>query len=254
MSPLGVIGGTGLTSFDSLQVTGREYVRTPWGEPSSPLIHGQIGERVVIFIARHGEQSTIPPHRVNYRANLWAMQAAGVREVVGVAAVGGIGDGMTAGRLVIPDQLIDYTYGRDHTFFEDALDKVHHIDFSCPYCGSLRRALLDAARTAGIDLEDGGVYGATQGPRLETEAEIDRMERDGCDLVGMTGMPEASLARELGLCYASCSVVANRAAGRSTGAITMADIHACLDEGMGRVRTLLMVLAGSGDGFSEHAH
>jgi len=254
MTPLGLIGGTGLTSFHALQVTGREYARTPWGEPSAPLVHGLIGERPVVFLARHGERHNIPPHRVNYRANLWAMHAAGVREVVGVAAVGGIADEMAAGRLVIPDQLIDYTYGRNQTFFEEALETVHHIDFSKPYCGSLRRDLLDAARSAGIDLADGGVYGATQGPRLETEAEIDRMERDGCDLVGMTGMPEAALARELGLCYASCSVVANRAAGRSSGVITMEAIHACLDEGMGRVRSLLVVLAGSGAGSADHAH
>lgn len=245
MTPLGLIGGTGLTSLESLRVVRREYVETPWGEPSAALLHGVIGARPVVFLARHGEQHTIPPHRVNYRANLWALHAAGAREVVAVAAVGGISDGMAAGRLVIPDQIIDYTYGRDHTLFDAALDAVTHIDFSHPYCGALRQALLEAGRTAGIKLVDGGTYGATQGPRLETEAEIDRMERDGCDLVGMTGMPEAALARELGLCYASCAVIANRAAGRGSGAITMQAIHACLEEGMGRVRSLLAALAAS---------
>ena len=239
MKTLGIIGGTGLTQLEGLTVTRREKMETPYGKPSAPLVHGQINAVDIVFLARHGQDHSIPPHRVNYRANLFALREAGVEDIIAVAAVGGIREDMGPGVIVIPDQLIDYTWGRKQTFFEDNLDHVTHIDFTDPYCETLRSRLLAAAQISGIAVTDGGIYGATQGPRLETRAEIDRMQRDGCTLVGMTGMPEAALARELELCYASCAVVANRAAGRGDGGISMAEIEATLDMAMGQVRTLL---------------
>jgi 5'-deoxy-5'-methylthioadenosine phosphorylase len=236
---LAIIGGTGLTKLKGLEITRREVVNSPYGEPSGPLVHGLYCGHRVLFLARHGHGSSIPPHRVNYRANLWAIHHRGVSRVVAVNAVGGIRADLGPGRLVIPDQVIDYTWSRGHTFFEDGLKHVVHVDFTEPYCRELRDVLVRAAAAAGVDAADGATYGATQGPRLETRAEIDRLERDGCDIVGMTGMPEAALARELELCYASCAVVANAAAGRGSGAITMGEIDATLKQGMADVRRLL---------------
>lgn len=242
MSDLAVIGGTGLTELPELEIERREVVPTPWGDPSGPLTHGRLHGRSVLFLARHGYGHTIPPHRVNYRANLWALRHAGAHRVLAVAAVGGIRADMRPGAIAFPDQVIDYTWGRAHTFFEDDLDKVTHIDFTHPYDETFRARLVAAARTARLDALEAGVYGAAQGPRLESAAEIDRMERDGCALVGMTGMPEAALARELGLAYACCAVVVNRAAGRNGGADIHAQIGRHMDEGMGRVRRLLEAL------------
>jgi 5'-deoxy-5'-methylthioadenosine phosphorylase len=240
MTDLAIIGGTGLTALEGLDVLGREAVGTPWGEPSGPLVHGRFLGRPLIFLARHGEASTVPPHRVNYRANLWALREAGARSVIAVNAVGGIRRGLDVpGRIAVPDQILDYTYGRAHTFFEDGLDHVVHIDFTEPYCQALREVLIQAGRAVGLEVADRSVYGATQGPRLETAAEVDRLERDGCDIVGMTGMPEAALARELDLCYATVAVVANAAAGRGPGALTMEEIDRNLKDGMASVRRLL---------------
>ncbi len=235
---LAIIGGTGLTSLRGLAITRREVVRTPYGEPSGPLTHGQLAGHDVVFIARHGYGHTIPPHRVNYRANLWALKEAGVSRIMAVNAVGGIAPGFGPGCLAIPDQLIDYTWGRAHTYFEDGLTQVTHVDFTYPYCETLRQQLLAAAAAAGVTVAPLGTYGATQGPRLESAAEIDRLERDGCHLVGMTGMPEAALARELSLCYACCAVVANWGAGRGEGLIEMADIERVLRTGMEEVRRI----------------
>lgn len=239
MTELAIIGGTGLTTLKTLQITHREVVHTPYGEPSGPLTHGRLNGKPVVFLARHGYGHTIPPHKVNYRANLWILKRIGVTRVVAVAAVGGIRADMTPGRLAFPDQLIDYTWSRGHTFFENDLSHVTHVDFTHPYCDELRQVLIRAARAAQLDAAESGTYGATQGPRLETAAEINRLERDGCDMVGMTGMPETALARELGLCYATCAVVANRAAGRGGDSIEMEDIERYLKIGMDKVRTLL---------------
>ncbi len=236
---LAIIGGTGLTSLETLSISHREMVSTPYGEPSGPLTHGELGGKAVVFLARHGYGHTIPPHKVNYRANLWALQHIGVDQVIAVAAVGGIRADMEPGCLVFPDQIIDYTWSRGHTFFEDDLTHVTHIDFTYPYCEELRQKLIQAARHAGLDAREGGTYGTMQGPRLETAAEIMRLERDGCDMVGMTGMPEAALARELDLRYAACAVVANWAAGKSGGKITMEDIQHQLTGGMEKVEILL---------------
>ncbi len=239
MTDLAIIGGTGLTSLHGLAISGREVVNTPFGEPSGPLIHGVFCDKEVVFLARHGYGSNIPPHRVNYRANIWALNQLGVSCVIAINAVGGIRSDLVPGQLVIPDQIIDYTWARAHTFFEDGLSHVVHVDFTEPYCSQLRRLLAEAAAKAELGVAEGGTYGATQGPRLETAAEIDRLERDGCDVVGMTGMPETVLARELKLCYAACAVVANAAAGRGAGPISMEEIEANLKTGMERVRVLL---------------
>lgn len=241
MQSLGIIGGSGLTRLKALQVERQEIVATPYGEPSAPLTFGHFDGGPVVFLPRHGGAHTIPPHRVNYRANLWALKSAGVDRIIGMAAVGGIT--LPPGALCVPDQLIDYTWGREHTLFETDLSSVTHIDFTEPYCQDLRQDLLDAGKRAGVTLVDGGTYGATQGPRLESAAEIRRLERDGCDMVGMTGMPEASLARELGLCYASLALSVNWAAGKSEGPITMAEIEQHLETGMAEARKVLATVA-----------
>lgn len=239
MAELAIIGGTGLTTLKNLAIERREVVHTPYGQPSGPLSHGRLCGKEVVFLPRHGSGHTIAPHDVNYRANLWALDHIGVTKVIAIAAVGGITPAMVPAALVIPDQIIDYTSARQHTFFQGSLEQVTHIDFTFPYCEELRADLIAAGRAAGLSLIEQGTYGATQGPRLETAAEINRMERDGCDIVGMTGMPEAALARELGLCYATCAVCANWAAGRGEGEISMEDIDRTLKTGMEKVRTLL---------------
>lgn len=237
--PVGIIGGTGLTTLSGLRITGERAVDTPWGQPSSRLTYGYLGEQSAVFLARHGNPHCIPPHRVNYRANLQALCDAGVRTVVGVNAVGGIHPAMGPARIVIPDQLIDYTWGRVSTFFEEDLAHTTHIDFTVPYSEPARQILLDAARQEGLSVADFGVYAATQGPRLETAAEVRRLEADGCHLVGMTGMPEAVLAAELGMNYVSLALVVNWAAGKTDRVITMADIEAAIDQGMSGVRSML---------------
>ena len=237
---LAIIGGSGLTRLSTLSVAHREVVRTPYGEPSSALLFGQIAGRDAIFLARHGHGHTIPPHRVNYRANLWALKHGGATAILAVASVGAI-RGAAPGDLVLPHQLIDYTHDRASTFFDGGDQRVVHVDFTHPYSTELRERCLVAGRAAGIPLVHGGVYGAVSGPRLETAAEIDRMERDGATLVGMTGMPEAVLARELELEYAAIAVVVNHAAGRgdSSQQVSMEGIAKVLEAAMGRVRALL---------------
>jgi 5'-deoxy-5'-methylthioadenosine phosphorylase len=247
---LGILGGTGLTQLASLEVTRREVARTPYGEPSGALTFGKLNGREVVFIARHGYGHTIPPHAVNYRANIWALHAQNVSRVVSVASVGGIRSDMRPGAIAIPGQIIDYTYGRKHTFFDGPEQPVTHVDFTHPYCDRLRADLVKSARAAGLPAIDGGIYAATQGPRLESAAEIDRLERDGADMVGMTGMPEAALAREMGLRYAAVAVVANWAAGRgdSAEAVHLEAIRAVLTTAMGQVRLLLERLVESDGG------
>jgi 5'-methylthioadenosine phosphorylase len=238
---LAIIGGSGLTRLSTLAVAHREVVRTPYGEPSSALLFGQISGRDVMFIARHGHGHTIPPHRVNYRANLWALKDRGASAILAVASVGGIAPAYRPGDLVLPNQLIDYTSGREATFFDGSDRVVIHIDFTEPYSRVLREHCIAAASAAGIPLHDGGVYAAVSGPRLETAAEIDRLERDGATMVGMTGMPEASLARELGVDYAAIAVIVNQAAGRgdSARAVSMAGIADVLESAMDQVRSLI---------------
>ena len=238
---LAIIGGSGLTRLSSLDITRREILRTPYGEPSGPIIFGQLCSQPVIFLARHGYGHTIPPHVVNYRANIWALRKAGASGVLSVASVGGIRSDLVPGALVVPHQILDYTWGRIGTFFARPDEEVNHIDFTHTYDEILRKRILAAAERAGEDMLDGAVYATTQGPRLETAAEIVRLERDGADVVGMTGMPEAALARELNLPYAAINVVANYAAGRGDSAtgITFQQIEEVLQGAMTRVRSVL---------------
>lgn len=237
---LAIIGGTGLTSLEGLAIAHREMVHTPYGEPSGPVTHGELHGKQVMFLARHGYGHTIPPHHVNYRANVWALKHAGADELMAVAAVGSMDDRMLPGYLGVPDQIVDYTSGREHTFFDE---DVNHIDFTYPYDAGLRQRIVTAARDAEVGHVDGGCYAATQGPRLETAAEIQRLARDGCTMVGMTGMPEAALARELDLPYATCAVCANWAAGlHGQESVAMNDIEANLRHGMDQVRALLGTL------------
>jgi len=239
MSTLGIVGGTGLNRIEQARLVARSLPETPFGAPSAALLEVDWAGRRVAFMARHGQPHHIPPHRINYRANLWALHAAGVRQVIAVNAVGGIRPDLPAGVIVVPDQIIDYTWGRHHSYYDGDDNRLEHVDFSWPYTSGLRDQVLAAAATADVAVHAGGVYGATQGPRLESVAEIRRMARDGCDLVGMTGMPEAALARELGLEYACLCLVVNPAAGLSDGEITMAEIESVLATGMGRVRAIL---------------
>ena len=239
MQLVAIIGGSGLTKLQNLEITRREVLRTPFGEPSAPLVFGHLGGQQTVFLARHGHGHTIPPHEVNYRANIWALKEVGASHVIAVNAVGGITPTMAAGGLVFPDQIIDYTYGRNHTFFGNEQKAVTHVDFTFPYCEELRQSLIVAASRARLSVSTKGTYAATQGPRFETIAEIRRLERDGADIVGMTGMPETSLARELSLCYACIAVVANPAAGKAAGTISLKEIERTLESGMEKVRSLL---------------
>ncbi|WP_374327495.1 S-methyl-5'-thioinosine phosphorylase [Azonexus sp.] len=243
---LAIIGGSGLTTLSNLDVSHREVVRTPYGEASGALVFGQICGRPAVFLPRHGYGHTIPPHMVNYRANLWALHHHQVSGIISVASVGSIRPDLQPGDIVLPDQIIDYTWGRKSTFFDGVGGPVTHIDFTEPYDAALARRIADAAAALGIAIALGGVYAATQGPRLESAAEINRLERDGADVVGMTGMPEAALARELGVPYAAINVVANHAAGRGSSAngIRFDSLEHVLQEAMGRVKAIIQGVVG----------
>ncbi|RKR06386.1 methylthioadenosine phosphorylase [Kushneria sinocarnis] len=243
---LAVIGGTGMSELTGLELLRRHGSETPLGAASAGVLHARLAGRELLFLARHGHPHRLPPHRVNYRANLWALKQAGATRIVGVNAVGGIDPSLPTGTMAVPDQLIDYTHGRDSTFFDGRFRPLQHIDFSWPYTEALRQQLLGAAAECGETVRAAGVYGATQGPQLETAAEVARMARDGCTLVGMTGMPEAVLARELGLEYACLALVVNPAAGVVEREISLDEIHAALEQGIGRARRVVTALLGAG--------
>jgi 5'-methylthioadenosine phosphorylase len=246
---LAIIGGRGLTQLVNLEITHRQVMRTPYGEPSGAFLFGTLNQHEVIFLARHGYGYTIPPHLVNYRANLWALREQGVTEVISVATVGSIRPDLAPGSIVVPDQIIDYTHGRDATFFDSRDKSYTNIDFTMPYCPELRKRILHGARLAQQTCFDGGVYAATQGPRLDSIAEINRYERDGADMVGMTGMPETALAMELELNYAAIAVVANYAAGRgdSMYGIDMEQLKTTASDAMARVRSILESVVNCSD-------
>lgn len=244
---LAIIGGTGFNQLKQAHNTEQDTaaMATPYGNASTAPLEGRIEGVPVRFLARHGSPHRIPPHKINYRANIWALKQLGVTKIWAVNAVGGIATAMTAGAIVIPDQLVDFSYGREHTFY-DGFDygaavptKLEHVDFSYPFSEGLRQALIDAASQLSLPVFNRAVYGVTQGPRLETAAEINALARAGCDVVGMTAMPEAGLARELGMDYASICLVVNPAAGRGEGLITMDDIHRVIDAGMIEVQRLI---------------
>lgn len=238
---LAIVGGSGMAELSCLEISRREVVRTPYGEPTGPLIFGTINGQDVVFLSRHGHGHAIPPHLVNYQANIWALNQQQPDCVIAVTAVGGIGADFRPGMLAIPDQIIDYTHSRNSTFFDSNTRPQIYTDFTEPYCAATRSRLLNAAPQLNGLLIDGGVYAATQGPRLETAAEIKRLRNDGAHMVGMTGMPETILARELGMRYATIAVVANYAAGCGDNmqAISLEDAYAVLAEAMGKVSMIL---------------
>jgi len=238
---LAILGGRGLTQLTNLKINHQQVMRTPYGEPSGAFLFGTLNNHEVIFLARHGYGHTIPPHLVNYRANLWVLREQGVSEIISVATVGGIRDNLKPGVIVVPDQIIDYTHGRDATYFESRDKPYSNADFTLPYSTSLRNRILHSAQKVKQPCMDGGVYAATQGPRLDSIAEVNRYERDGADMVGMTGMPETALAKELELDYAAIAVVANYAAGRgdSKTAIHMGTDNATAVDTMVKVRSIL---------------
>ncbi|MET0815359.1 MAG: S-methyl-5'-thioinosine phosphorylase [Pseudoxanthomonas sp.] len=241
---LAVIGGTGVYKLADLQDVETREIETVYGKPSGPVRIGALLGQRVAFLARHGEGHSVPPHLINYRANLAALKQLGARRVLALNTVGGIGEDFGPRVLACPDQVIDYTWGRISTICEEAGTEVLHVDFGDPYTTMLRHKIIAAARVTGVSLVEHGCYGATQGPRLETKAEIARMKRDGCDLVGMTGMPEAALARELGLDYACLAIVANWAAGCGTGEeITMAEVLANVEAASNGLPELIAELA-----------
>jgi len=237
---IAVIGGTGLYGMmGDFEMERQEIINTPFGEPSGPLVHGSLHGHKVVFLARHGFTHRLPPHRINYRANIWMLKKAQVSHIIAVNAVGSMQRASPPESLVIPDQIIDYSWGREHSFYAEDLTRVEHIDFTWPYSRSLRNALIKASVECGLEVQSTAVYGCTQGPRLETAAEVRRMQNDGCDIVGMTGMPEASLAREMSMRYASLAVVANWAAGYVDEAITMRQIEHALQHGMQQVQCVV---------------
>lgn len=229
MNKTAIIGGSGFDAIGDLQITARKVARTPYGDPSGIIVTGTLNENSYVFLPRHGAKHTIPPHKINYRANVWALKDSGVERIIALAAVGGIDSALSPGTVVIPDQLIDYTWGREHTFFDGESGEIHHIDFETPYSVSLRQRLIDAANRADIPVVTKGTYAVTQGPRFESPAEILKLERDGADIVGMTGMPEAALARELELNYACLALVVNPAAGKGDEPISLDEIKRYLE-------------------------
>jgi 5'-deoxy-5'-methylthioadenosine phosphorylase len=237
---LAVIGGTGLNAWPDFDCQDQHTLDTPFGAPSAPILLGTLKGLPVAFLARHGEGHKLPPHAINYRANLWALHHLGIKTVIGMAAVGGIASWFEPATLAVPHDVIDYTYGRQHTFSDGSSGHVDHIEFSQPYTPRLREGLIRGAMAAGIHVAEAGVLGVTQGPRLETPAEIKRLLRDGCDMVGMTGLPEAALARELGMGYACLAVSVNWAAGVKGLGDIHAEIEQSLTQGMAKARQVLL--------------
>ena len=239
---LAMIGGTGLTEFD------RDYetliIDTPYGPPSAPVRVVKTEPVRLLFLPRHGSPHRFPPHKVNYRANMWALREAGADGVLAVSAVGGTREPFSPGKLALPDQLIDYTSGREHTYCDSEHEPLVHVDFSWPYLGPLRNELLAAAALAGVEVLDGGCIGVFQGPRLESAAEVRKARQDGCDMAGMTSLPEAGLARELGVDYAGIAVISNWGAGVTGERISEEHIADTLQEPMARVRKIVSALIG----------
>ena len=241
MTRFALIVGSGFEQL-GFEVLTRSPTKTPYGEPSSPVLTVAIGGARVACIVRHGEGHTIAPHEINYRANLWALKERGVRQCIGINTVGAIAAKLVPGELAVPDQLIDYTHGRAATF-GDAKAPVRHIDFTEPFAPVLSGRIAAAIADCGFAVYR-GTYGVTQGPRLETAAEIARLERDGCAMVGMTAMPEAALARELNIDYAICAVAVNHAAGRAPHGTPIAtEIERFTGSGLKKVAAVLARLA-----------
>ncbi len=246
MSKIAILGGSALPSLKEMNVSREEVIETPYGTPAAPIRWGKFAGKEIVFLDRHGkttQQCRVPPHKINYRANMWALNEIGVDKIIGVSIVGGIRSDMTPGHFVFPDQLIDYTHNRPNTFFEDDFDHSRHIDFTYPYCNDMRKAFIHSAQLLDLDYSDDATYAVTQGPRFETMAEINRLEKEGCDIVGMTAMPEALLARELDLSYASIAVVGDKAAGRCDGLTDrMEEIQGVVSSSMEKMREWLKLV------------
>jgi len=238
MSKTGVIGGSGLYEIKGLVLKSRKSIPTPFGKPSGPYLIGKMGDAEIIFLPRHGKHHDIPPHMINYRANMWGFRKLGVDRILSINAAGGIRKGLRPGDIVITDQVLDMTKNRKSTFY-DGKGGVVHIDFTEPYCPELRRILLEAGKRVNVPLKNGGTYVAVEGPRLETASEIRSFGILKGDVVGMTGMPEASLARELEICYAGLSVVANYAAGISKKKLTVSEVMEAMKASTEKIKLLL---------------
>ncbi len=235
-----VIGGSGLYQLDEqFEIDIAQRLETPYGYISAELQIGNWQGLPLAFLPRHGVNHQIPPHKINYRANLWALQSVGVSHILAANAVGGVSPQYGPQTIGLPDQIIDYTCNREHTFFDGDNGEVRHVDFTQPYSQTLRENIIIAAERQKIELVDGGVYGCTNGPRLETAAEIEKMKADGCSMIGMTGMPEAGLARELAMQYASIALVVNWCAGIENREITMDEIKFVLENGVDDIRRLV---------------
>ena len=240
---LGFIGGSGLNQLSGTRLIESKQLTTEFGQPSSPVSIVDVNGHQAAFIARHGQPHAIAPHAINYKANIAALKALGVTKIIAVNAVGGISSGFDAGVLCVPNNLIDYTYARAHTFLDGIHQPLDHIDFTYPYTESLRELILEVAKkqddAVAQSIIDFACHAVTQGPRLETAAEIKRLAQDGCDIVGMTGMPEAALAREAGIDYACLACVVNPAAGMGAELITLDEIHRVLANGMQSILNIL---------------
>lgn len=244
MSKTGVIGGSGLYEIKGFVLKGRKTIKTPFGKPSGQYLLGTIGKADIVFLPRHGEHHDIPPHMINYRANIWGFKKLDVNRLLSVSAVGGIRKGLKPGDIVVLDQVLDMTKNRKSTFYDGKNrrcpnGRVVHIDFTEPYCPELRRTLIKAGKRSNIRLKTSGTYVAVEGPRLESASEIKCFSVLGGDVVGMTGMPEASLARELEVCYAGLSVVANYAAGISKKKLTVAEVMQAMNDSTEKIKRLL---------------
>ncbi len=238
-----IVGGSGLYNLaDDFQVDSRLRPETPYGIVAAEMEVGEWRNQRIVFLPRHGRQHAIPPHKINYRANIWALHRIGVTQIIAVNAVGGIGPEYPPKSLALPDQLIDYTCNREHSFFDGENLQLKHIDFTWPYSNQLRQHIIDAASRQNLDLVTSGTYGCTNGPRLETAAEVRKIAADGCNMIGMTGMPEAALARELGLEYAAIALVVNWCAGLSEVEVSMDEIRCILEQEVSRVRQLISAI------------
>jgi 5'-methylthioadenosine phosphorylase len=238
MAKIGVIGGSGLYEIKGLTIKSKKSVSTPFGKPSDNYFIGKIDDSEVVFLPRHGSRHNIPPHMINYRANIWGFKKLGVKRIISVSAVGGIKRGMKPGDIVLLDQVLDMTKNRNSTFY-DGKNGVVHIDFTEPFCPELRKILLKAGKRVKVPVKDGGTYVAVEGPRLETANEIMGFRILGGNLVGMTGMPEASLAREVEICYSGLSVVANYAAGISKNKLTVSEVMETMSGATEKIKQLL---------------
>ncbi len=240
---LAVIGGSGLNQFPELEIIEERFLSTPYGECSAPITFARIENHPLIFLPRHGKGHKLPPHLINYRANIWALKEVGVKKILAINAVGGMSEGMGPGTFVVPHQVIDYTWGREQSFNFLLDGYVNHIDFTHPYCSRLREHLINSLMEIGLPFQALGIYGCTQGPRLETAAEIQRLIRDGCDLVGMTAMPEAALARELDMNYAALCLVVNWGAGLADQELSVAEMMQILASGMNSIKKTIFIFA-----------